>query len=191
MRPLVVLFAVISAAVAAPHPVADHIQKRSIGHAVAYTVPSAVSHQSRVDVRSSPVLATAVVEPLAYAPATVYAAPASKVYVGGSAVSHQSRVDVQHTPAVVTEVHAPAVVAEPAVVEARAVYAPQAAVYAAPQAAVFAAPQATVYAGGSAVSHQSRVDVQSSPAVVTQQVLAPAVVDARSVWAPSVYASVW
>lgn len=169
MRPLVVLFAVISVALAAP----------SIGHAVAYSVPGAVSHQSRVDVRSSPaVLASAIVQPLAYAgPSVAYAAPASKVYVGGSAVSHQTRVDVRTSPAVVSEVYSPAVVAEPAVVDARTVYA--------------AAPPATVYAGGSALTHQSRVDVHSSPAYVTQQVIAPAVVDARSVWEPSVYASVW
>lgn len=217
------------------------LKKRSIGHAVTYSVPAAVSHQSRVDVHTSPavvaaapvvsvpVVAEPVVEsralytapaatvyagsavshqsrvdvrtspavvatsPVVSAPAvvaqpalvearSVYAAPAATVYSGGSAVSHQSRVDVRTSPAVVASapvvahpavVAAPAVVAEPAVVEARAVY---------------AAPAVT-YAGG-AVSHQSRVVVQSSPAVYSEHVVAP-VVEARSVWAPSVYTSVW
>ncbi|XP_053606959.1 cuticle protein 16.5-like [Plodia interpunctella] len=196
MSPLVVLFAVIAAAAAAPqflvqpplhyqaHAFGHILKKRSIGHAVAYSLPSAVSHQSRVDVHSSPaVVTTAVAAPVVAEPAVVearalYAAPA--FYSAGSAVSHQSRVDVHSSPAVVAA--APVVAASP-VVAARAV-APVV------EARSLYAPAATVYAGGSAVTHQSRVDVKSSPAVVTEQLVAP-VVEARSVWAPSVYTSTW
>lgn len=206
MRSLVVLFAVAAVAVAAPQYVAldvlgrpiepvevvaaralhyqakaltGHIlKKRSVGHAVAYSVPSAVSHQSRVDVRTSPavvesVVAAPVVQPAVVEARTVYAAPAAAaVYTPASAVSHQSRVDVRTSPAVAVPV-AHSVIAEP--VLARSVY----------------TPAATVYAGGAAVTHQSRVDLQSSPAVVTEEVVAPAVVEARSVWAPTVYTSTW
>ncbi|KAM3966310.1 uncharacterized protein ACR2FA_012614 [Aphomia sociella] len=195
MRPLVVLFAVIAASLAAPQylvqqayspavvldPVgpALHYQARALhGHIlkkrsvvpVAYSVPSAVSHQSRVDVHTSPaVVATApvVAEPAVIEARAIYAAPA--------AVSHQSRVDVRTSPAVVTPVVAP-------VVESRAVLAE-------PVVARSYVPAATVYAGGSAVTHQSRVDVETSPAVVTQEVIGPAIVDARSVYAPSVYST--
>lgn len=87
-----------------------------------------------------------------------------------AAVSHQSRVDIHNSPAVVAAAPV-SYVAEPLVAHA-----------------VYAAPASTVYVGGAAVSHQSRVDVHSSPAVVAQQVIAPAVVEARSVYAPSIYA---
>ncbi|XP_028167220.1 cuticle protein 38-like [Ostrinia furnacalis] len=155
MRSLVVLCAVIAAAVAAP----------------SLYVPSAVSHQSRVDVHSSPAVVTQyVAEPVV---AThVVAEPvveARAVYAAPAAVSHQSRVDVRSSPAVVASVP---VVASAPVVE--------------PVVAYAAAPVSTVYAGGSAVSHQSRVDVQSSPAVVSEHLVAP-VVEARSVLTPAVY----
>ncbi|XP_063827896.1 calphotin-like [Ostrinia nubilalis] len=158
MRSLVVLFAVIAAAVAAP----------------SLYVPSAVSHQSRVDVHSSPAVVTQyVAEPVV---AThVVAEPvveARAVYAAPAAVSHQSRVDVRSSPAVVASVP---VVASAPVVE--------------PVVAYAAAPVSTVYAGGSAVSHQSRVDVQSSPAVVSEHLVAP-VVEARSVLTPAVYSCI-
>ncbi|CAB3259799.1 unnamed protein product [Arctia plantaginis] len=195
MRSLVVLFAIVAVAVAAPHvgPAVTY-SVRAIG----YSVPAAVSHQSRVDVRSSPaVVVTAPVEvaaPAVYAgasaishqsrvdvrtsPEVVAAAPAEvvsavvapAVYAGASAVSHQSRVDVHNSPAVVTEqvfatapVVAQQVVDAPTVIEARSLY---------------TAPVLSAYQGGASVSHQSRYDVHSSPAVVTNQFVAPAVYSA-------------
>ncbi|CAB3251462.1 unnamed protein product [Arctia plantaginis] len=70
-----------------------YLYKRSLGH---YAVPAAVSHQSRVDVVSSPaVVSHAVAAPIvAHAP-VVAAVP--------SAVSHQSRVDIHSSPAVVAQ----------------------------------------------------------------------------------------
>ncbi|XP_050352100.1 cuticle protein 38-like [Nymphalis io] len=211
MRSLVVLSAVFAVAIAAPSYTSEvlHYQAKALGdhdaitatvfepvvetHAVyaapstVYAAPAAVSHQSRVDVRtSSPTVVAApaviaartVVEPAVVAPVqTVVSAPA--------AVSHQSRVDVRSSAPIV-------VAAGPAVIAAKT-YGPAQAVIATPTL-VNVAPSATVYAGGSAVSHQSRVDVKTSPAVITEQVVeptyvaspvvevAPAVVDARSVY---------
>ncbi|CAF4908854.1 unnamed protein product [Pieris macdunnoughi] len=73
-----------------------------------YVGGSAVSHQSRVDVKSYPsivsehLVAPAVVEtvPSVVDARSVYLTPA--VYQGASAVSHQSRVDVKTSPAVVS-----------------------------------------------------------------------------------------
>ncbi|XP_045450876.1 cuticle protein 16.5-like [Melitaea cinxia] len=198
MKSLVVLSAVFAVAVAAPYYA---VGTRTVyGVPTVYSAPAAVSHQSQVNVHSSPaVIATApavvatrtVLEPentIVSAPAVV--APVQTVVAAPSAVSHQSRVDVRTSepkyvstgPVVVAKSFEPAqgFVVSPAVVNV--------------------APAATVYSGGAAVTHQSRVDVKSSPAVITEQVVepayvtpvvqayptvveaAPAVVDARSVY---------
>ncbi|XP_047503614.1 larval/pupal cuticle protein H1C-like isoform X2 [Pieris napi] len=137
--------------------------------------PAAVSHQSRVDVRTSPAV-YAHAAPLSVAAHGAYAAPllghsalgyaghghylgkrslghiaysapiAVRAYhAAPAAVSHQSRVDVVSSPAYVSHSYAAPVFA-----------------HAAP---VAIAP--------SAVSHQSRVDVRTSPAVVSTVVAAP------------------
>lgn len=102
--------AIVSHAIASPiltHSVglAGHghwLKKRSLAH-VAYSAPivapSAVSHQSRVDVISSP----AVVSHAVAAPVVAHAVAAPVVALAPSAVSHQSRVDVRTSPAVVTQ----------------------------------------------------------------------------------------
>ncbi|XP_050671930.1 cuticle protein 16.5-like [Leptidea sinapis] len=122
--------------------------------ALSYAAPAAVSHQSRVDVRTSPaVVSHAVAAPvlahsvLAPAPALShylhkrslghYAVAAPVLAVAApAAVSHQSRVDVRTSPAVVSHAVATPVLAH----------------------SVLAAP--------AAISHQSRVDVRTSPALV-------------------------
>ncbi|NP_001166769.1 cuticular protein hypothetical 8 precursor [Bombyx mori] len=137
-----------------------------IAHSV--IAPAAVSHQSRVDVRTSPAIYSHAVA----APVLAHAAYAAPVFAGHghghwlkkrslghltysapiiapAAVSHQSRVDVISSPAVVS--HA---VATPVVAHA----------YAAPVVAAVAP---------AAVSHQSRVDVRTSPAVVAHGAVAP------------------
>ncbi|CAH0729680.1 unnamed protein product, partial [Brenthis ino] len=115
--------------------------------AAAYVVPSAVSHQSRVDVHSSPAIVSTKTKPESVLVATVPSAYVPTVYSGASAVSHQSRVDIKSSPAIVTEqvlqptyfatshlVQAPAVFEEaPTVVDARSLY---------------GAPVATVYSSG-------------------------------------------
>ncbi|XP_059053824.1 uncharacterized protein LOC131848086 [Achroia grisella] len=212
MRRLVVFIALFAAAVAAPqylvHPayspgvelealgslldtaeftypraLQGHILKKRSVLPVSYSLPSAVSHQSRVDVRTSPaVVATApvvqnvVAAPVVGEPAIV---EARAVYSAPVAVSHQSRVDVRATPAVVAPV-----------VASRAVVPPPA-VVAQPIVARSYIPASTVYAGGSAVTHQSRIDVETSPAVVTEEILTPTLVESRSVLAPSVYSTIW
>ncbi|CAH4028733.1 cuticle protein 16.5-like [Pieris brassicae] len=146
--------------------------------AVAHSVlaaPAAVSHQSRVDVRTSPAV-YAHAAPVAVAAHGAYSAPllghsalgyaghghylakrslghiaysapiaVHAVHAAPAAVSHQSRVDVVSSPAYVSHAYAAPVVAH-------------------------AAPVAIAPA---AVSHQSRVDVRTSPAVVSTVVAAP------------------
>lgn len=99
-----------------------------------------------------------------------YAAPA--LAVAPAAVSHQSRLDIKSSPAIVaTEAVAPVtrtIIAEPAVVAAPATYTAPIA-YTAPAAIVahsgYAAPFAVT--GPAAVSSQSRIDIKSSPSVVS------------------------
>ncbi|XP_068618571.1 cuticle protein 16.5 [Battus philenor] len=93
------------------------LKKRSLGH-IAYAAPvlahaapvyaaapAAVSHQSRVDVVSSP----AVVSHAVAAPVLAHAAVAPVVAhaVAPAAVSHQSRVDVRTSPAIAVAAVAP------------------------------------------------------------------------------------
>ncbi|XP_013172695.1 PREDICTED: cuticle protein LPCP-23-like [Papilio xuthus] len=186
------------------------LKKRSLGH-IAYAapvithaapviaaVPAAVSHQSRVDVRTSPAIVTAHTVPVlaihgAYAAPLLghsavgfghghqlkkrslghiaYAAPfvahaTPVIATAPASVSHQSRVDVVSSPAVVSHtITAPAVAhAVVAPVVARAAYAPVVAHAIAP----------------AAVSHQSRVDVRTSPAVVSHSVVAAPILGAHS-----------
>lgn len=70
-----------------------YLYKRSLGH---YAIPAAVSHQSRVDVVSSPAV-------VSHAVATPVIAPAPVVAAVPAAVSHQSRVDLHSSPAVVAQ----------------------------------------------------------------------------------------
>ncbi|XP_014355825.2 cuticle protein LPCP-23 [Papilio machaon] len=177
------------------------LKKRSLGH-VAYAapvithaapviaaVPAAVSHQSRVDVRTSPAIVTAHTVPvlaahngyaapllghllkkrslghIAYA-APVVAHTAPVIATAPVAVSQHSRVDVVSSPAVVSHtITAPAVAHTfVAPVVARAAYAPVVAHAITP----------------AAVSHQSRVDVRTRPAVVSQSVVAAPILGAHS-----------
>ncbi|KAL0872014.1 hypothetical protein ABMA27_004454 [Loxostege sticticalis] len=163
---------------------------------VAHVAPSAVSHQSRVDVHSSP----AVVSDSVVAPVVAHAAPVV-AHVAPSAVSHQSRVDVRTSPAVVSH----------------SVVAPLAhSVYAGPYAHGVVAPVYGAHAGlaqshghllkkrslahvyapvahvvPSAVSHQSRVDVISKPAVVTEVVSAPVAAVSYAHVTPLAHSAVW
>ena len=200
-----------------------YLKKRSLGHlayaapVVAHVAPSAVSHQSRVDVVSSPAVVSHAVAPVV---SHAYAAPV--VAVAPSAVSHQSRVDVRTSPAVVSHAVSPLVHAAP--VYAAAAYAAPAYGYAAYGAHGYSAYGAhaglalshahllkkrslahyavpVVHAVPSAVSHQSRVDVISKPAVVSTYVqaapavyAAPAAVYAApavSHFAPIAHSAVW
>lgn len=126
MFKLVVLSALLAIAAAKPSFYHD-----------AVAVPAAVSHQSRVDVYSKP-LVTAYSAPLV-ATAPVLASP--KVVALPAAVSHQSRVDV---------------IDSHPVVSTKLVAAPEIS-YVAPSVS-YAAPALT-YSAPTAVSHQSRVDV--------------------------------
>ncbi|CAG9561164.1 unnamed protein product [Danaus chrysippus] len=131
-----------------------------------------------------------------------YAAPA--VALAPAAVSHQSRIDIKSSPAVISEkIIAPVartVVAEPAIVAAPASYVAPAA-YAAPAAIAapvsYSSPVAYVAPGvysapiavaPAAVSSQSRLDIKSSPAVISTIASAP-VLSAYSASVPAIYPS--
>ncbi|KAF9408513.1 hypothetical protein HW555_011823 [Spodoptera exigua] len=175
-----------------------YLKKRSLGHlayaapVVAHVAPSAVSHQSRVDVVSSPAVVSHAVAPVvshAYAaPVVAHAAPV--VAVAPSAVSHQSRVDVRTSPAVVSHAVAPLVHAAPVYASAYGAHG-----YAAMKSMVVLFAVCAV-ACGSLVplaqpphhpavvldphgrpldTAESRVDVHSSPAIVSHAVAAPVV----------------
>ncbi|XP_041986227.1 cuticle protein 16.5-like [Aricia agestis] len=173
-------------AVAAPvvtHAVAAPVVTQAVG-------ASAVTHQSRVDVQSSPAV---ISESFVAGPAVTYSSPYYTPYAYGlhghilkkrslgylgpvaystpvvahsiapSAVSHQSRVDIKSSPAIVSE----QIVAAPVVART----------FAAPVVAHAVATPVVAHAiAPSAVSHQSRVDYKSSPAVVTESVVAAPVV---------------
>ncbi|XP_038223599.1 uncharacterized protein LOC119840897 [Zerene cesonia] len=175
MRSLVVLSALFAACVAAPQYsyllkssplVYTEVQPAVSVVSPVYSVPAAVSHQSRVDVKSSPAVVNSyVTSPVVKSVPSVVSAPVSVVpaastYVGGSAVSQQSRVDVKSYPAVISQQVAPAVVESvPSVAHAA---------YLTPVA--------------------QQVVVKSSPAVFTEQVGTP-VIATHSLY-PSVY-SAW
>ncbi|XP_045450827.1 calphotin-like [Melitaea cinxia] len=157
---------------------AHYLKKRSLGH-ITYNAPviapAAVSHQSRVDVVSSPaVVSHAVAAPvLAHAVATPVVAQA----IVPAAVSHQSRVDVHSSPAVVA--HATPLVSAHSVVSpwlGHSTYG-LAAHYLKKRSLSHIAYSAPIIAPA-AVSHQSRVDVVSSPAVVSHAIAAPVVAHA-------------
>ncbi|CAG9561152.1 unnamed protein product [Danaus chrysippus] len=163
-----------------------YLKKRSLGH-IAYSAPviapAAVSHQSRVDVVSSPAIVShAVAAPVV---AHAVAAPVVAHAIAPAAVSHQSRVDVRSSPAIIAH-------AAP-VVSVHAAYAPLLGHsayglaghghYLKKRSLGHIAYSAPIIAP-SAVSHQSRVDVVSSPAVVSHAVAAPVL--AHAVAAPVV-----
>ncbi|KAI8426351.1 hypothetical protein MSG28_005204 [Choristoneura fumiferana] len=184
----------------AAHGLAGHghwLKKRSLGHYALATpvyahAPSAVSHQSRVDVVSSPAVVSHAVHAapvLAHAVHTPVVAHA----IAPAAVSHQSRVDVHSSPAVVSHsvlaapVHS--VVAAPlhsahSLVGAHSLIGAHSLLGAhsglshghwLKKRSLFSwAPVA--HSVPAAVSHQSRVDVISSPAVVSHAVHAAPVV---------------
>lgn len=117
----------------------------------AFAIPAAVSHQSRVDVISKPVVAAYAAAPV------VAAAPALAYSAVPAAVSHQSRVDVISKPAVLSTYAAAPLVA-------------QTYVKSAPYVA--AAPALAYSSLPAAVSHQSRVDV-INPSYVSAYAAAP------------------
>lgn len=162
-----------------------YLHKRSLGH-YAYAAPAAVSHQSRVDVVSSP----AVVSHAISAPVLAHAAPV--VAVAPAAVSHQSRVDVRTSPAIVAHAAiapvahaAPVYSAYSPLVAAHGIdaYSHGAYSHLLKKRSLAHVVVPVVHSVPAAVSHQSRLDVISEPAVVSTHV-SPAVYSA-----PAVYAS--
>ncbi|CAH2091256.1 unnamed protein product [Euphydryas editha] len=169
---------------------AHYLKKRSLSH-IAYSAPiitpAAVSHQSRVDVVSSP----AIVSHSVAAPVVAHAvaAPVVAHAIAPAAVSHQSRIDVHSSPAIVA--HSSPVVAATPVLNAHAIATPLLSHsaygvfghYLKKRSLGHIAYSAPIIAPA-AVSHQSRVDVVSSPAIVSHSVAAPVL--AHSVAAPVV-----
>ncbi|KAJ2944311.1 hypothetical protein O0L34_g18300 [Tuta absoluta] len=176
--PAVVAHAAVAYPLLAHAGLGHYLHKRSLGHyayaapVVAHVAPSAVSHQSRVDVISSPAVVSHAVHA---APIVAHAVHAPVVHALPAAVSHQSRVDVRTSHPVVSH----AVVAAPVV--SHSVVAPIVSAHSAWPAyghgyghglGHFLKKRSLALAHylPSAVSHQSRVDVISSPAVVSHAV---------------------
>ncbi|GLV32150.1 hypothetical protein CBL_11892 [Carabus blaptoides fortunei] len=109
----VVLSALIAVAVAAPQPGLLHAAPAAVAYsapvvahsAVVGSVPTAVSHQSRVDVHSKPVVATTYTAPAVHTVAAYHAAPAVHAVHAAPVFSA-----VHAAPAVVSAYAAPAVV---------------------------------------------------------------------------------
>ncbi|CAH4028734.1 unnamed protein product [Pieris brassicae] len=141
---------------------------------VVFSVLFALCAGAPKDKRST-ILVSEAVQPVVVSP-NFYTVPA---------VSHSSRFDGKVVPVV-----SQAYYTSP-IVESIPVVAP------ASEVKSVVVPVEKTYVGGSAVSHQSRVDVKSYPSIVTEHLVAPAVVetapsvvDARSVYlTPAVYQS--
>ncbi|VVD05921.1 unnamed protein product [Leptidea sinapis] len=162
MKSFIVLSAVIAVCLAAPQP-----GKRSVGHEFVVPVSSvAVAPQLyEASLVRSPVLVSSPVYSQVSAVSPV-------VYSGAPAVSHQSRVDIKSSPSYVVPVANPvAAVATPVVTPVATNVLSDGVVVEAK-----ALNPTTTYVGGSAVSQESRVDVKSQPAVVTEQVVSPAII---------------
>ncbi|GLV32148.1 hypothetical protein CBL_11894 [Carabus blaptoides fortunei] len=104
---LVVLSALVAVALAAPRPGLLHAAPGALAYSAPLLthsiVPTAVSHQSRVDVHSSPVISTTyAAAPIVAAPAVhAYAAPALAYNALPTALSHSSRVDLHRSAALI------------------------------------------------------------------------------------------
>ncbi|CAK1556201.1 unnamed protein product [Leptosia nina] len=143
---------------------------------VVLSILFAVSAAAPAEVRDKrTILVSEAIEP------TVVVSP----YYNVPALSHQARVDAKFTPLVQAYYTSPLVESVPVVAAPSVVL----------NAKSVVVPEKT-YVGGSAVSQQSRVDVKSYPAVVSEHVVptyvhtVPAVVDARSVHLTPVYQGV-
>lgn len=169
------------------HSALHLLKKRSLG-VVAYAAPSAVSHQSRVDVISSP----AVVSHAAYAAPVLSHAYA---VAPAAAVSHQSRVDYRSSPALVSHAYAAAPVLSHAAPLSYSVLASPYAHSALSHGHYLKKRSLSNFLGSwthavpAAVSHQSRVDVRTSPAVFSHAVAAPVVSHAVYAAPAAVYAA--
>lgn len=99
MFKLVVLSVLVAVACAAPAPGLLH--GGHLAYAAPALIPTAVSHQSRVDVHSSPVITYAAPAIVA---APVVHAPVVHAPVLSAAVSHQARYDIHRNAAVIAPV---------------------------------------------------------------------------------------
>lgn len=98
MFKLVVLSVLVAVACAAPAPGFLH---GALAYSAPLAYPAAVSHQSRVDVHSSPLITT-YAAPAVVAPAVHAVAPV--VHALPAAVSHQARYDIHRSAAVIAPV---------------------------------------------------------------------------------------
>lgn len=171
MNSLVVFLSMVALAVAKPSGLLAYSAP-----AIA-AIPAAVSHQSRIDIKSSPAfVATAAVAPIAH---TVIAEPAivaPAAIAAPAAVSHQSRIDIKSSPALVSDVVAtPFAAIAPAVVKT-AIAAPVA--YAAPTVikSAIAGPAIAAFAAPSlAVPTTYAAHIAAPAALATPALISPSV----------------
>lgn len=156
MFKLVVLSVLFALSAASPSLVSTHA-----------VLPAAVSHQSRTDIISEPVVAAYAAPAVVKAAPVVAAAYAAPALAIPAATSHTYRTDVISKPVVATYAAAAPVVAETIVkaAPAYAAYAAPAVSYAAP-AVSYAAP-AVAYAAPAATSHTYRTDVINKPLIAS------------------------
>lgn len=149
-------------------------------------VPAAVSHQSRVDIRTSPAYVTAHATPVlaahsAYAPLLGHSAhglaahglAAHGLAAHGHLLQKRSLGHISYAAPVITHSIAPAAVSHQSRVDVHTSPASVSHAYAAPVVAHAVAPVVAHAIAPAAVSHQSRVDVRTSPAVVAHAAIAP------------------
>ncbi|CAB3251478.1 unnamed protein product [Arctia plantaginis] len=100
MNSLVVFLSVVALAVAMPSGIQFQGGLLAYSAPIIGSVPAAVSHQSRLDIKSSPAVTTTVV-----AAPTLLAAPAiTTAAFAPAAVSSQSRIDIKSSPAITSTV---------------------------------------------------------------------------------------
>lgn len=192
--------AIVSHAITTPvltHSAIAHVPvltQSTLGHehflkkrSVALVAPSAVSHQARVDVISKPTLVShAVIAPIlrhsVATPFVTHAVAAPVVAVAPAAVSHQSRVDVHSSPAIVTHAISPL-----SAVWTGATYGAHSISHGhlLKKRSLAAVVTPVLHTAPAAVSHQSRVDVISEPAVVSHEIATPLAA------APLAHSAIW
>ncbi|XP_031768710.1 cuticle protein LPCP-23-like [Galleria mellonella] len=149
------------------------LKKRSLAHITPIIASSAVSHQSRIDVVSSPAVVSHAIATPVISHAVSTPVVAASTYSIWDAPIHSALADLSLSHGHILKKRSLGEILAPTVLSHSLASPVVSHAIAAPVVAI--AP--------SAVSHQSRVDIRSSPAVVTHSVVAPV----HSIWNAPIY----